>query len=128
MKRAVLMMDSDEAGRAAAVEIAATLQEASIEARAIELPAGTAAKDPAEFIAQGGTADEVRAAIAGSEQATKREQQVDDSQEAATTPPSNEVIPQSEISNPQSNDGAINFSVEGRVYRIRGLSATGLID
>ncbi len=51
VKRAVLMMDSDEAGRAAAVEIAAKLREASIEARAVEL----SAKDPSEFIAQGGT-------------------------------------------------------------------------
>jgi DNA primase catalytic core len=108
VKRAVLMMDSDEAGRAAAVEIAAKLQDASIEARAVELPA----KDPSEFIAQGGTTDEVRAAIAGSEQATKRE--LGASQETQT-----EVCA-------TTADGAINFSVEGRVYRIRGLSATGL--
>ena len=128
IKRAVLMMDSDEPGRAAAVEIGARLREASIEARAVELPA----KDPSEFIAQGGTADDVRALIAGSagilpasassEQAAKREQAAGD----GTQTEARGINPQSEIGNPQSSDGAINFSFDGRAYRIRGLSATGL--
>jgi DNA primase len=108
VKRAVLLMDSDEAGRAAAVEIAAKLQESSIEARSVELPA----KDPSEFIAGDGTADDVRALIAGSAG----------------------IVPASVLSEQQASratlettaDGAINFAIEGRQYRIRGLSATGL--
>jgi DNA primase catalytic core len=108
VKRAVLIMDSDEAGRAADVEIAAKLQESSIESPAVEL----AAKDPSEFIARGGTADEVRALIAGSNEAAKREQPASDKTKA-------EVCV-------TSTDGAISFTVDGRAYRIRGLSPTGL--
>jgi DNA primase len=108
VKRAVLMMDSDEAGRAAAVEIAAKLREASIEARSVELPA----KDPSELIAQGGTADDVRALIAGS--AGILASSVSSEQQAARA------------TLETTADGAINFTLDGRQYRIRGLSPTGL--
>ncbi len=109
VKRAVLMMDSDEAGRAAAVEIAAKLREASIEARAVELPA----KDPAEFIAQGGTADQVRALIESSRgveaQGSRGASRETQTEVCATTA-----------------DGATTFSLDGREYRVRGLSPNGL--
>src|SRR5713226_886076 len=45
VKRVVLMMDADDAGRAAAVEMAQRLASANIDARSVELPA----KDAAEF-------------------------------------------------------------------------------
>src|SRR6266571_426113 len=62
VKRVVLMLDADEAGRAAAIEMAQRLNAVNIEARSVELPA----KDAAEFIAAGDTAEEIRALIAGS--------------------------------------------------------------
>lgn len=111
VKRALLMMDSDEAGRAAAVEIAAKLREAGIESRSVELPA----KDPAEFIAQGGTADDVRAAIAGSTAGS--EALVIESSEKQTA-----ARPEVET----TADGATTFSLDGREYRVRGLSPNGL--
>jgi DNA primase catalytic core len=111
VKRALLMMDSDEAGCTAAVEIAAKLREASIEARAVELPA----KDPSDFIAQGGTADDVRAAIAGST-AGSEALVIESSEEQAAARPEIET----------TADGATTFSLDGREYRVRGLSPNGL--
>jgi 5S rRNA maturation endonuclease (ribonuclease M5) len=116
VKRAVLMMDSDEAGRAAAVEIAAKLREASIEARTVELPA----KDPAEFIARGGMADDVRALIGGS--AGILPASASSEQQAGGTP----ALPGTTLQGETTADGAINFTIDGRAYCIRGLSATGL--
>jgi DNA primase len=113
VKRAVLMMDSDEAGRAAAVEIAARLQEVHIEARSVELPA----KDPSEFIAQDGTADDVRALIAGSTAGS----------DAVVIEPSDngkQVAARPEIET--TADGATMFALDGREYRVRGLSPNGL--
>jgi DNA primase len=128
VKRAVLMMDADEAGRAAAVEIAATLREASIEARSLELPT----KDPSEFIAQGGTVNEVRALI------ESRGGEAQGSMGAAESEPANTSTEQQAGGTPAlpgeatratletTADGSINFTIDGRAYRIRGLSATGL--
>ncbi len=62
VRRVVLMLDADEAGRAAAVEMAQRLAAVNIEAGAVELPA----KDAAEFIGGGGTADDVRRIITAS--------------------------------------------------------------
>jgi DNA primase catalytic core len=116
VKRAVLIMDSDEAGRAAAVEIAARLREASIEARSVELPA----KDPSEFIARGGSAADVRALIAGSTGILPAS--ASSEQQAGGTLPGEA----SRASLETAADGSFSFSVDGRAYRIRGLSATGL--
>lgn len=115
VKRAVLIMDSDDAGRTAAVEIAARLREASIEAPSVEL----SAKDPSEFIAQGGTADEVRALIAGSARVSRAS--VSSEQQSGETP----ALP-GMLQGEATADGAINFTVDSRAYRIRGLSPTGL--
>ncbi|MFY9609431.1 MAG: CHC2 zinc finger domain-containing protein [Blastocatellia bacterium] len=119
VKRAVLMMDSDEAGRAAAVEIAAKLRDASLEARSVELPA----KDPSEFIAQGGKADDVRALIAGSAPGSAGilPASVSSEQQAGEMP----ALPGT-LQGETTADGAINFTLDGRVYRVRGLSPTGL--
>ncbi len=101
-RRAVLMMDSDEAGRAAAAQIAARLEEINICARSVELPA----KDASEFVAGGGTVEQARALI--------------------HQPPAT-IIAQDEKPHIETDsDGGIRFAFDERVYRIRGLTATGL--
>jgi DNA primase len=126
VKRAVLMMDSDEAGRAAAQEIAPKLREASIESRSVELPA----KDPSEFIAKGGSIDEVRALIAGSAlgsagilpaSASTASASSSREQQAGGTP----ALPGT-LQGEATADGASNFTLDSRAYRVRGLSPTGL--
>jgi DNA primase len=62
IKRVVLMLDADEAGRAAANDITKRLTAVNIAARSVEL----LAKDAAEFIAAGGTVDEIGKLIAES--------------------------------------------------------------
>ena len=52
----MLLLDADEAGRAAASDMVQRLAALNIEARSVGLPA----KDAAEFIAGGGTAEDVR--------------------------------------------------------------------
>ena len=101
VKRVVLMLDADDAGRAAAIDMSQRLAAMNIETRSVELPA----KDAAEFIVGGGTADDVRRLM------TLR----------TTTSKSNPTV-QVEM----SNDGSMLFSVEGRMYRVRGLSPVGL--
>ncbi|MGH9967445.1 MAG: CHC2 zinc finger domain-containing protein, partial [Pyrinomonadaceae bacterium] len=103
VKRVVLMLDADEAGRAAAIEMAERLAAVNIAARSVELPA----KDAAEFIAAGGTADDVRRILTPS---------------TATTVSESKSTPQVET----SADGSMQFAIAGREYRIRGLSPVGL--
>ena len=102
IKRAVLLMDSDEAGRAAAREIAARLEQINISARSVELPA----KDAAEFVASGQSEERARALIAEPE--ATRIPQPDQPKVAS------------------SDDGSISFAFDTRLYRIRGLSPSGL--
>jgi DNA primase len=103
VKRVVLMLDADEAGRAAAINMAERLATVNIEARSVELPA----KDAAEFIAAGGTAEDVHRILTVS---------------ASTTVSESKSTLQVET----SADGSMLFSVDGREYRIRGLSPVGL--
>ncbi len=56
VKRVVLMLDSDEAGRAAVAALSARIEERGLAVRSVELPA----KDAAEFVEQGGTAQRIR--------------------------------------------------------------------
>lgn len=102
VRRAVLMMDADEAGRTAVGEMTARLEKAHVTARAVELPV----KDAAEFLTNGGTGEDVRRIITPPTA-------------TADEPPS---APQVET----MSDGAIIFRVHGREYRIRGLSPVGL--
>jgi DNA primase len=103
VKRAVLVMDSDEAGHAGAERVRVLMAGVNISARSVELPA----KDAAEFIAGGGTAEALRAII---------------------------TVPESDSSQPETAtlgvettaDGATVFSSGERRYKVRGLSATGL--
>jgi DNA primase catalytic core len=101
VRRVVLLLDADEAGRAAAIDMAQRLAAMNIEARSVELPA----KDVAEFIAGGGTAEDL-------------------CQVMATPAATNQPSPTLQVET--SNDGSMLFSVDGREYRIRGLSPVGL--
>ncbi len=103
VRRAVLLMDADEAGRTAAGEMKARLEKASVTARAVELPV----KDAAEFIAAGSTLEDVRRII---------------TPPAATPMSEPQTAPQVEM----TSDGALILTLHGREYRVRGLSPVGL--
>ncbi len=104
IKRVALMLDSDDAGQDAAKLMERRLNEINLAARSVFLPV----KDAAEFVAGGAGIDDLRALI---------------------TPQETADNPQSAIRNPQlekQSDGALRCYVDGREYRIRGLSAAGL--
>jgi len=100
IKRVVLMLDADESGREAIGKFAEKLSAVGIESRAVELPA----KDASEFIASGGTFDQVNSLLSAVE--TERE----------TTGAEMETLP----------DGTKQISFSNREYRVRGLSPFGL--
>ena len=102
VKRVVLMLDADEAGRAAAIDMAQRLAAVNIDARSVELPA----KDAAEFIAAGGTANDVRRILTP----------------ATTTTTSKPTALQVET----SHDGSMLFAIDGREYSSAGLVAGGV--
>jgi len=101
VKRVVLMLDADEAGRAAAIDMTERLAAVNIESRTVELPV----KDAAEFMANGGTAENIRRLIAPT----------------ATT-----KNPTATVQVETSNDGSMLYAIGEREYRIRGLSPVGL--
>lgn len=103
VKRVVLLLDADEAGRAAAVEMAQRLITVNIEARSVELPA----KDAAEFIAAGGTANDVRRILIPPVTTTTN-------------------TPTRALQVETNADGSMLFAIDEREYRIRGLSPVGL--
>ena len=93
-------------------------------------------KDPPigrQFIAQGGTTDQVRALIESS-----RGVEAQGSMGAAESQPANTSTEQHAGGTPAlpgtatratletAADGSINFNIDGRAYRVRGLSPTGL--
>jgi len=120
VKRVVLMLDADDAGRAAAIDMAQRLNAVNIDARSVELPA----KDAAEFIAAGGTAEQIRAIIESSTRDQLREERnLYRTEEPHTTQaPLGATVLQLET----SADGSMLFAIDGREYRIRGLSPVGL--
>ncbi len=101
VKRAALMLDSDDAGEYAAQKFGERLKESGVAARAVILPA----KDASAFIAAGATADELRALVAQP-----------DGPEEAPAPKALE----------KEADGSLQCVIAGREYRARGLQATGL--
>ena len=107
VRRVVLLLDADDAGRAAAIDMAQRLVAVNIETRSVELPA----KDAAELIAKGGTVEAIRALLAGSAGAR-----------AAVSAPARTATLEVET----SNDGSMLFTIDEREYRIRGLSPVGL--
>ena len=101
VRRVVLLLDADVAGRAAAIDMTERLAAVNIESRTVELPV----KDAAEFMANGGTAENIRRLIAPT----------------ATT-----KNPTATVQVETSNDGSMLYAIGEREYRIRGLSPVGL--
>jgi DNA primase catalytic core len=119
VKRVVLLLDTDDAGRAAASDMAQRLAAVNVETRSVELPA----KDAAEFIAGGGLVDELRrlignAASASADASAARAVRAEASGATALAG----AMMQLET----SNDGSMLFASDGREYRVRGLSPVGL--
>jgi len=102
VKRVVLLLDADEAGRAAAIAMTERLAAVNIEARSVELPA----KDAAEFMVNGGTVEDIRRLI------------------IPPTTTTTKASPTVQVET--SNDGSMVFTIGDREYRIRGLSPVGL--
>ena len=113
VKRVVLLLDADAAGRGAAIDMAQRFAAVNIETRSVELPV----KDAAEFIAGGGLIDELRRLISGNAASLSADASV---ARAAT------VLAGALMQLETSNDGAMLFAGDGREYRVRGLSPVGL--
>jgi DNA primase catalytic core len=120
VRRVVLMLDADEAGRAAVIDMAQRLAAVNIETRSVELPA----KDAAEFIAGGGLVDELRRLITGNADSSSADASAARAGrvEASGAAVLSGALMQLEM----SNDGSMLFTVEEREYRVRGLSPVGL--
>jgi DNA primase catalytic core len=102
--RVVLLLDSDDAGRQAAPLMEQRLKEKQITARAVWPPA----KDASAWLTTGGGGGAALQALLHPADST------------ATTEPENkfQLI--------KNADGALNAAVQGRAYRVRGLSPVGL--
>jgi DNA primase len=111
IKSVLMMLDSDEPGRAAALAMSGRLKEKQLESRIIELPA----KDPAEFVEQGGNAAVIRALLA--EPILEVE---------TSTATADSIQPEGGLELQPQSDGWFLIERGGREYRIRGLSAAGL--
>ena len=120
VKRVVLMLDSDEAGRAAVATMSARIEERGLAVRSVELPA----KDAAEFVEQGGTAQRIRQLFQQPESSSLAAFAKVDAPaarvEAAPLPADSTLRLEA------SADGALLASASNREYRIRGLSPNGL--
>jgi hypothetical protein len=120
VRRAVLLLDADEAGRAAAIDMGQRLAAVNIEARAVELPV----KDAAEFIASGGLVDELRRLISGGAESASADASA---ARAVRAEASGAAVPAGAMMQLEtSNDGSMLFASDGREYRVRGLSPVGL--
>ncbi len=108
VRRVTLVLDSDDAGRSAAKRLSERLA-AHFEIRSVELDA----KDPAEFLAAGGSVDEIRDRI--------REAW----QPAQTTPTARPESDDSHLG-VQRREGALVLAAADREYRVRGLGLVGL--
>jgi DNA primase catalytic core len=102
IKKVVLMLDADESGREAVGKFTEKLNEIGIETRSIELPA----KDASDFIAAGGTLEQVQTLLSAVEPETQTE----------TSSAELETLP----------DGTRQITFSNREYRARGLSPLGL--
>ncbi|HKP83803.1 MAG TPA: toprim domain-containing protein, partial [Pyrinomonadaceae bacterium] len=120
VRRVVLLLDADEAGRAAAHDMAQRLAAVNMEARSVELPV----KDAAEFIAGGSLVDELRMLITGNAESSSADASAARAVrvEASGATALAGALMQLET----SNDGALLFASDGREYRVRGLSPVGL--
>jgi DNA primase len=100
IKKVVLMLDADESGREAAPKFTEKLSAIGIESRSIELPG----KDAAEFVADGGTLEQVQSLLSAVET------------QSETISAELETLA----------DGTRRITFENREYRVRGLSPVGL--
>jgi hypothetical protein len=120
VKRVVLMLDSDEAGRAAVATMRARIEARGLAVRSVELPA----KDAAEFVEHGGTAQQIRQLLQRPESSSLAAFAKVDAPaarvEAAPLPADSALRLEA------SADGALLASASTREYRIRGLSPNGL--
>jgi DNA primase catalytic core len=104
VQRVTLLLDSDDAGQHAALLLEQRLRAAQFTAQAVLLPV----KDASEFIAAGGTGDELRALIAPAHGAGPVA--------ALGAAVELEKLP----------EGVLRYVLGGREYRVRGLSPVGL--
>jgi DNA primase catalytic core len=123
VKRVVLLLDADDAGRAAVSEMAQRLAAVNIETHSVELPA----KDAAEFIAGGGQVDELRRLISESAASASADASGARAVRAEALKGSGTVaLPGALMQLETSNDGSMLFVIDNREYRVRGLSPVGL--
>jgi DNA primase len=107
VNRLTLLLDSDEAGRAAAKRLSERLA-VHFEVRSVDLDA----KDPAEFLASGGSVDEIR-------------ERIEEAWQPAGEPIS-AVEPNDCELRLDHRDGALILRTSDREYRARGLTSVGL--
>jgi DNA primase len=120
VKRVVLLLDADEAGRAATIDMAQRLAAVNIETCSVELPA----KDAAEFIAGGGLVDELRTLITGNAESSSADASAARAVRAEASGAAK--LPGAMMQLETSKDGSMLFANDGREYRVRGLSPVGL--
>jgi len=116
VRRVTLLLDSDDAGRTAAGRLAEKLGP-HFEVRSVELDA----KDPAEFLAAGGSVDQVREQIRETWELTEAR-----GPETASDPGTTAVEPTNSEFRLERRDGALILRASDREYRARGLTAVGL--
>jgi DNA primase catalytic core len=120
VKRVVLLLDGDDAGRKATVTIGERLVRLGVEVLDAQL---ASAKDPNELLVQRGpeaAAAAFRQAIAEASPLTVKSAVKEKSQDtaAAATPAGPQVS--------REGDGSVRVTFGARSYRVRGLTATGL--
>ena len=120
VKCVVLLLDADDVGHAAAIDMGQRLAAVNIETRSVELPA----KDAAEFIAGGGLVDELRTLI--TERADSSSADASAARAVRAEASGAAALPGAMMQLETSNDGSMLFTVEEREYRVRGLSPMGL--
>jgi DNA primase len=108
VSRVTLVLDSDEAGRAAAGRLAQKLA-LHFEVRSVELDA----KDPAEFLAAGGSVDEIR-------------ERIREAWQPAQTPAAPTVQTNDSRLGVERREGGLVLAAGDREYRARGLGLVGL--
>jgi energy-coupling factor transporter ATP-binding protein EcfA2 len=109
IRKVVLMLDADDAGREASGKFARLLSTIGIESRVIDLPA----KDASEFVANGGTLEELQRLIE-----PQRRGDAEAETRAAGSVPFHPLT--------TLPDGTRVIAFDNREYRVRGLTAVGL--
>ncbi|MGH9946910.1 MAG: CHC2 zinc finger domain-containing protein [Pyrinomonadaceae bacterium] len=105
IRRVVLMLDADDAGREASAKFAEKLSSIGIESRTVKLPA----KDASEFVAAGGTLEELQRLIEPPRRGDAEESLTTDHRPLTT-----------------NGDGSLMITFDNREYRVRGLTGVGL--